>query len=124
MPPVATSLETGELSFGREGVRGYAAWPRGAHPLPGLVLVPDVRGLSEHYRDVARRFAAEGFFTFALDLYSREGAPDLPDMAAVFRWMRAVPDGRVLGDIDGTVAFLAARPDVRAGATGVTGFRM
>ena len=52
MPPVATSLETGELSFGREGVRGYAAWPRGAHPLPGLVLVPDVRGLSEHYRDV------------------------------------------------------------------------
>ena len=42
MPSVATSLETGELSFGREDVRGYAAWPRGAHPLPGgRVSVPE-----------------------------------------------------------------------------------
>jgi carboxymethylenebutenolidase len=124
MPPVATSLETGELSFGREGVRGYAAWPRGAHPLPGLVLVPDVRGLSEHYRDVARRFAAEGFFTLAVDLYSREGAPDLPDMAAVFRWMRALPDRRVLADLAAAVECLAGRSEVRADAIGITGFCM
>ena len=124
MAPVATSLETGELSFGREDVRGYAAWPRGAHPRPGLVLVPDVRGLSEHYRDVARRFAAEGFFTLAVDLYSREGAPDLPDMAAVFRWMRALPDRRVLADLAAAVECLAGRSEVRADAIGITGFCM
>jgi len=124
MPSVATSLETGELSFGREDVRGYAAWPRGAHPRPGLVLVPDVRGLSEHYRDVARRFAAEGFFTLAVDLYSREGAPDLPDMAAVFRWMRALPDRRVLADLAAAVECLAGRSEVRADAIGITGFCM
>src|SRR6266705_505396 len=100
MAPVATSLETGELSFGREGVRGYAAWPRGAHPLPGLVLVPDVRGLSEHYRDVARR------------------------LAAVFRWMRALPDRRVLADLAAAVECLAGRSEVRADAIGITGFCM
>ena len=124
MRPVTTSLETAEVSFGREAVRGYGAWPRTAHPLPGLVLIPDVRGLGEHYRDVARRFAAEGFFTLAVDLYSREGAPDLPDLAAVFRWMRALPDRRVISDLGAAVEYLAGRPEVRAEAIGITGFCM
>ena len=79
---------------------------------PGLVLIPDVRGLSDHYRDVARRFAAEGFFTLAVDLYSREGAPELPDMAAVFRWIRALPDPRVLADLGGGGGVLGGRPEV------------
>ena len=123
---MATDLETDELTFPRDGdtLRAYAAWPRGRPSLPGLVLVHDVRGLSEHYRDVTRRFAAEGFFTLALDLYAREGAPALPDMAAVFRWMRALPDRRVLGDVGAAVGLLAARPEVRAEAIGITGFCM
>lgn len=33
-----------------------------------LVLVPDVFGLSEQMRGVARRFAAEGFTSFAIDV--------------------------------------------------------
>ncbi len=119
-------IAAGELTFpyGGDRLRGYAAWPREGAPHPALVLLPDVRGLSEHYRDVARRFAAEGFVTVALDLYSREGAPDLPDLEAVFRWMRALPDRRVLGDVGAAVAMLAARPDVRPTAIGVTGFCM
>jgi len=124
MSPVSTSLETAEVSFGRDALRGYGAWPRTTRPLPGLVLIPDVRGLGEHYRDVARRFAVEGFFTLAVDLYSREGAPDLPDMAAVFRWMRALPDRRVLADLGAAVEHLAGRPEVRADAIGITGFCM
>jgi carboxymethylenebutenolidase len=115
-----------ELTFlrQRDRLRGYAAWPDGAGPFPALVLIPDVRGLYEHYRDVARRFAAQGFFTFAFDVYSREGAPELPDMAAVFRWMRQLPDRRVLADIEAAVGFLAGRPEVCADAIGVTGFCM
>ena len=105
-------------------LRGHAAWPAGRASSPGLVLLPDVRGLSDHYRDVAGRFAAEGFFTLALDLYSREGAPDLPDRATVFRWMRALPDRRVLADVAAAVAFVAARPEVAGGPVGVTGFCM
>ena len=124
--PMADSVHTEELSFQRDGdtVRGYGAWPERGEPIPGLVLIPDVRGLYEHYRDVARRFAAEGFFTFAIDLYSREGAPDLPDMAAVFRWMRALPDPRVLADLGGAVRFLASRREVHGERIGITGFCM
>ena len=105
-------------------LHGHAAWPAAAAPVPGLVLVPDVRGVSDHYRDVAERFAAAGFFTLVLDLYSREGPPDLPDMAAVFRWIRALPDRRVLGDIAAAVDFVAGQQEVRGGRVGITGFCM
>jgi carboxymethylenebutenolidase len=120
------ALHTDELAFQRDGdsVRGYAAWPAHGRAVPGLVLIPDVRGVSDHYRDVARRFAAHGFFVFAIDLYSREGAPDLPDMAAVFRWLRELPDPRVLADLAGAVRFLGTRSEVRADRIGITGFCM
>lgn len=114
----------GELSFARDGdvIRVATARPTGAGPFPGLLLIPDVRGVSPHYLAVAARFAAEGFFVGVIDLYSREGPPDLPDMPSVFAWIAALPDPRVLADIDGAVRALAAHPGVRAGAIGVTGF--
>jgi carboxymethylenebutenolidase len=119
-------LRSEELTFERndDTLRGYAVWPSGEGPFPALIVIPDVRGLYEHYRDVTRRFAAEGFFTFAIDLYSREGAPDLPDMDAVFRWIQQLPDRRVIADLQAAVEFLASRSEVRANAIGITGFCM
>jgi carboxymethylenebutenolidase len=121
---MGTPLATADLIFARDGVplRGYGAWPQSVVPLPGLVIIPDVRGLTEHYRDIARRFAGEGFFAFAVDLYSREGAPDLPDMAAIFACIQALPDPRVLGDVGAAVRYLASRPEVRAERIGITGY--
>ena len=115
-----------DVTFPRDGdtIRAYVAVPRGTPPFPGLVVIPDVRGLAEHYRDVGRRFAAEGFFTLVIDLYSREGAPALPDLAAVLRWIEELPDPRVLADLAGAVRYLAARRDVRGDRIGITGFCM
>ena len=123
---MAQAIETAERSFERDGdeIRGYAAWPITSRPVPGLVLIPDVRGLYEHYKDVTRRFAAEGFFTYAIDLYSREGAPDLPDMPAVMSWIRNLPDRRVLADLEGAVRFVGEQPEVRGSRVGITGFCM
>lgn len=117
---------TSDVTWTRDGdtLKGYAAAPPQAGPHPGLVLVPDVRGLAEHYRDVARRFAAEGFFTLAVDVYSREGAPDLPDMPAVTRVIRALPDRRVLDDLASAVQLVAVRPEVGGRPVGITGFCM
>jgi carboxymethylenebutenolidase len=112
------------ITFQRDGdaVHLTAMQPAGSGPFPGLILIPDVRGVSDHYLDVAARFAGEGFFTAVIDLYSREGAPALPDMPAVFAWIAALPDPRVLADIAGAADALAARQEVRADAIGITGF--
>lgn len=119
-------VQVAEFSFPRQAdtLRGYAAWPNDRVPIPAVIVLHDVRGLYEHYRDITRRLAAEGFFAFALDLYSREGAPELADMAAVFRWMRQLPDRRVLEDIQAAVDFLGSRAEVRSSAIGITGFCM
>lgn len=121
---MAIPVHSEPFVFERAGdtLRGHLARPAAADRVPGLVLIPDVFGLSPHYRDVAARFAAEGFATLVIDLYSREGVPDLPDMAAVFACIAALPDTRVLADIDAAVRALATHPAVRGDAVGITGY--
>ena len=119
-------LRTEEFTFTRDGdrIEAYGAWLRREERLPAVIVIHDVRGLSGHYRDIAQRFASEGFFALALNLYSREGAPALPTLEAIFAWMQQVDDRRVLADIDGAVRFLGSRLEVRNRSIGITGFCM
>jgi carboxymethylenebutenolidase len=121
---MTTAVVTDGIDVTHDGqrVHGAAAWPETGGPHPGLVLIPDVHGLSMHYRDVARRFAHAGFFTFAVDLYTREGTPQLADMDAVNRWIAALSDAQVLGDLDAAIAYVGERPEVRGDAIGIAGF--
>jgi carboxymethylenebutenolidase len=45
-------------------------------PLPLVLVCHENRGLTEHIRDVARRWAVEGYLAVAVDLLSREGGTD------------------------------------------------
>ena len=49
-------VKTGESS-------AYYACPAGAGPWPGLVIIHEIMGLNENMREIAQRFAAEGYFT-------------------------------------------------------------
>lgn len=115
-----------DLTFprGRDEIRGVLSTPTAPGPHPGLVLIPDVHGVSPLYRELAARFAAEGFAVLVVDLYSREGAPKLADAEAAFRFIAALPDARVLGDLGAAVDFLAAAPEVGGKPVGITGFCM
>jgi len=118
-----TSGDGREVRFpgGDATIRGefHAATARVA---PGLVLIPDVHGISPLYREIAAKLAGAGFHTLLLDLYSREGAPRLADMTAVQKWLQELPDERVLGDVDAAVRHLAQHEQVIPGAIGVVGF--
>ncbi len=115
-----------EIYFEREGekINAYLARPDEREKAPGLIIIPDVWGISDHYRRVAERFAEQGCVALAIDLYSREGAPKLGDLEDVFRWMSALPDARILGDIAAAVDYLGQQPEVRARSIGITGFCM
>ncbi len=95
---------------------------RGPHP--GVIVIPDVRGLYDHFHDVGRRIAREGFATLVLDLYSRGDRPDTSSLEATFEFIRKLPDRRVLGDVEAAVRFLRGRPEVGDRAVGITGFCM
>jgi len=104
---------------GDETLRAHLAAPDERADRPAIVLIPDVHGLSDLYREIAGRFAARGFATLAVDLYTREGAPKLADAAEAMRWIAHLPDGRILGDVQSAIDFLAAdRPERPIGVTG------
>ncbi|GBD27340.1 Carboxymethylenebutenolidase [bacterium HR30] len=118
------NLKSEELTFVREGepLRGYASWPPKHDRMPAVVVVHDVHGLSDHYRDIARRLAREGFFAFVVDLYSREGAPRLRSLDEVQAWIQNLDDRRVLGDIEAAARFLRSRIEVKGSSIGILGF--
>ncbi len=98
---------------------GYLAVPDGGGP--GVVVVHDVWGLYEHFRDVARRLAAEGFVVLAVDLY--RGLAERPRGDDPGAFLRELPDPDVLATLRRAVDFVSAHPDTRGG-TGVVGFCM
>ena len=56
-------------------VPGHIAKPKGNGPWPGLVVIQEWWGLTDHIKSVADRFGSAGYFAFAPDLYHGEIAP-------------------------------------------------
>jgi carboxymethylenebutenolidase len=122
-PGQPASQETHFIN-GLDRIRMIVSCPAERGPHPGLILIPDVRGIYDHFIDVAERFAAAGYVTATLDLYSREGLPEILDVTSALRWLAQLPDQRVLNDIAACRRALAERDDVRADALAITGFCM
>lgn len=102
---------------------GYLALPAST-PAPGVVMIHDVWGLSDHTRDLAQRLAREGFSVLALDLYRKTGRPEITDPAAALAWIRNLPDPLVLETLQEAIDFLAAHSSTAQRALGLTGFCM
>jgi carboxymethylenebutenolidase len=102
---------------------GFLAAPEdGAHP--GVVVIPDVWGLSEHTKDIAGRLAREGFAALALDVYRKTGRPSLADPAAAMEWIRGLSDPLVLETVQEGIDALARHPAVAGRKVGAIGFCM
>src|SRR5829696_4149867 len=88
---------------------------------PGVVVVQEWWGLVDHIKDVADRFAADGFVALAPDLYHGAQAQS-PDEAEKLRM--ALDVARAGGDLRGAAAYLLAHDAVRPKKVGVVGFCM
>src|SRR5438445_9276676 len=58
-----------------------AAVPNGA----GIVILPDVRGIHEFYKELARRFAEAGVHAIAIDYFGRTAGLAARDESFEFR---------------------------------------
>ena len=92
------------------GPRGQlqAAWAPAARKRRGAVLViHENRGLTDHIRNVAGRFAASGYSALALDLLSEEGGTaSFADEGAVSAALAAAPPERFDADMTAAVTEL------------------
>jgi carboxymethylenebutenolidase len=117
-------LQTAEVEVQSDGVAlpAYLARPRDAAARPGVIVIHDIFGVSDHTRDVARRFANAGFDALAPSLYAHTGAPDSgADMAALMAAMFRVTDAQAVRDLDACAAHLRSL-DGSNGKVGVVGF--
>jgi len=112
-----------KVSSGGFQVPIYEARPAAAGRYPVVLVIPEVWGMHEHIKDVARRFAKEGFLAITFETYAREGGTlQLPDQPAVMKVANSVSDAQAMGDLDALVAYAKAHPAARADRIGVTGF--
>ncbi len=99
---------------------GYLAKPEGTGPFPAVVVIHEIFGLNDNIREIAERFAGEGYIALAVDLFSNRNrvlcimstfndllfkSPDkssgVADLKAALDYLTGVPgvDGKRLGAI-------------------------
>jgi carboxymethylenebutenolidase len=116
------------VQYPSEGVtvRAYRAGQQGKTKRPAIIVVQEWWGLNEHVKDIARRYAQEGYVAIAPDLYSRLGNQVVPnsnpDQAGKLMSSLKQEDG--LKDLLAAIAYLKTVPEVDAARIGVTGFCM
>jgi len=110
------------ISFEGNGARcnAYLA-PARSGKGPGVIVLQEWWGLVPHIKDVADRFAAEGFTALAPDLYGGKTA-DGPDEAG--RLMAALNIADTEKVLRGAIGKLMAEESCAPGKVGVVGFCM
>ena len=109
-----------EFATNGRSSRGYLATPASGRG-PGVIVIQEWWGLVDHVKDVADRFAGEGFAALAPDMYHGETAAS-PDDAG--KLMMALDVGRTERDLRGAVDYLLARGEVAGDRVGAVGFCM
>ncbi len=100
----------------------YIAAPKKAGKLATIIVVPEVFGMHEYQKDIARRLANAGYFAVTYDPFFRKG--DLSKMADIKRVVglaNSLDDYQMLGDLDALVEFLEKQKRVNAKKIGITG---
>lgn len=104
---------------GTEG-SGYLATPASGGG-PGVIVIQEWWGLVDHIKEVAERFAKEGFVALAPDMYHGETTSS-PDDAT--KLMMAIKIDEVEKDLRGSIDYLLSREATTSDRVGTVGFCM
>ena len=120
-PPVSGPLGShGDLTLtsvdGTEFM-AYAALP--AQPgNTGVVILPDVRGLHQYYKDLTDAFARAGFSTVAIDYFGRTAETDARDESFAYRpHVEQTTPEAVDADVAAAIAYPRLPPEERQRAS-------
>ncbi len=91
----------------RDNVEAYLSRPLDSALRGGVVLIHHMPGYDRQTKEMARRFAAEGYIALVPNLYYREAPGQSPDdAAATARNLGGVPDERLVGDVAGAAEYI------------------
>jgi carboxymethylenebutenolidase len=110
-----------EFGVGKGNAEGYFYHPDESLNLPGLIIIQEWWGLNDHIKDVADRFAGEGYAVLAPDLYHGKETKD-PEEAG--RLMQSLGQDEAITVLNGAVEYLKSQGNIESERIGVTGFCM
>ncbi|MBI3088301.1 MAG: dienelactone hydrolase family protein [Candidatus Omnitrophica bacterium] len=121
--PVAELLTSDvTIPAGEAALRAFLARPEAAKPGPAVLIIHEWWGLNGHIKDVAQRFAREGYAALAPDLYSRVGRKVTNDPTEAAKLMEGLKSQQVLTDLNAATRYLTRQPFVDPIRLGVVGF--
>lgn len=95
----------------------------GNRPAPAILLIHDINGVNDFYRDVARRLSAAGYLVALPDFFFRQGPPADDTREARQARMRAMEQSTTLTDIECALIWLRHHEQA-SGQVGTIGFCM
>ena len=118
--PENASRQNTTFPSGSDEAHGYLALP-GAGFGPGVIVIQEWWGLTDHIAEVADRLAAEGFVALAPDLYGGRTTHDADEAGEM---MTSLPVDQAARDLGGAVDFLLGSEAVTSSTVGTVGFCM
>lgn len=114
-------VEMVEFTTNGTTTHGFLATPAGDGSFPGVIVIQEWWGLDDHIRDVAQRFAREGFVALAPDLYHGKVATE-PGEAQ--KLMMSLDMNNASRELVKATEYLASQPAVGGRGIGTIGFCM
>lgn len=119
------NVDSNTVSYknGNVNLSGYLSKPQKKGKYPAIIVIHENRGLNEHTRDVARRFAAAGYVALASDALSRKGGTgsfETPDKAR--EAFSSLVMTEVMSDLNAGLQFLNSHENVKKGKLASIGF--
>lgn len=118
-----TQAETVSFPSGSKPLNGYLAYPEGDGPFPGVIVIHEIYGLNDNIRDIARRFADQGYAALAVDLFTSKNRA-----ICMARFMGQMIfkslDNASLHHLKSALSYLAEQPRVDSNRVGAIGFCM
>jgi carboxymethylenebutenolidase len=118
------AVQASDVTFpnGSDEIMGYLARPAEDGVYAAVMVCHENRGLTDHIRDVARRFAKEGYVALAVDLLSREGGTAAHDRDAVPGLLTDAGADRHVSDFVAAAEYLKTLDYVDGERLGMTGY--
>lgn len=123
VPENDPAVEASEVSFQSDTeIKGYLAKPKAAGTYPGVIVIHENRGLTDHIKDVARRLAKAGYIALAPDLVSRSGGTPNNAFDKISGILGGAKPEDLVKDLRAGIGYLEKVPGLNAGKIGVVGF--
>ena len=122
---MATVSEVADVKVGDGEMAVFTYRPGGGGKAPGIVVIQEIFGVNDHMKDVAGRFAAEGYVAAAPDLFHRSGREvtvPFDQMQQGVQLRGALSNDDIVADVSATVEYLKRNPNVDAENIGIVGF--